>query len=218
MIGAGSTVGAHVVFHALTVLGDGCLVQDGAVLGKQPALARTSSLRSSEPLAPLVLGRQVTVGAGAVLFAGASVGDEVIVGDQAYIRERATIGASSVVGRGTGVDPEVTIGDRVRIQSQVYVTAGTIVEDDAFIGPGVMTTNDDAIGRPAPGEALRGPRIERGARVGGSVTLTPGVVIGAEAFVGAGSVVTKDVPARMRAYGVPARVVGEVADEDLLGA
>lgn len=186
------------------------------MLGKQPALARTSSLRTSEPLAPLVLGEQVTVGAAAVLFAGASVADEVIVGDQAYVRERAVIGASSVIGRGTGVDPEVTIGARVRVQSQVYVTAGTVIEDDAFVGPGAITTNDNAVGRPAPGEALRGPRIERGARVGGGVTLTPGVVIGAEAFIGAGSVVTKDVPPRMRAYGVPARVVGPVDPSELL--
>ncbi|MDO9353918.1 MAG: acyltransferase, partial [Solirubrobacteraceae bacterium] len=110
-----------------------------------------------------------------------------------------------------------TIGARVRIQSQVYVTAGTVVEDDVFIGPGASTTNDNAVGRPASGEALRGPRIERGARVGGSVTLTPGVVIGAEAFIGAGSVVTRDIPAGARAYGVPARVVGEVPTQDRLG-
>ncbi|MEN0015452.1 MAG: acyltransferase, partial [Solirubrobacteraceae bacterium] len=101
-------------------------------------------------------------------------------------------------------------------QSQVYVTAGTSIEDDVFIGPGAITTNDDAVGRPGPGEALRGPRIERGARVGGAVTLTPGVVIGREAFIGAGAVVTRDVPARTRAYGVPARVVGDVPEAEWL--
>jgi len=121
-----------------------------------------------------------------------------------------------VVGRGTGVDPDVTIGQRVRIQSQVYVTAGTVIEDDVFIGPCTTTTNDDAVGRPAAGEPLRGPRIERGARVGGNVTLTPGVVIGTEAFIGAGAVVTKDVPARTRSYGVPARVIGDVPAAELM--
>ena len=46
--------------------------------------------------------------------------------------------------------------------------------------------------------------------------LTPGVEIGEEAFVAAGAVVTRDVPPRAVAMGVPARVVREVGDEDLL--
>ena len=40
--------------------------------------------------------------------------------------------------------------------------------------------------------------------------------IGEEAFIAAGAVVTRDVPARGVAMGVPARVVREVPDEDLL--
>ncbi|MBW3652810.1 MAG: N-acetyltransferase, partial [Actinobacteria bacterium] len=64
--------------------------------------------------------------------------------------------------------------------------------------------------------ALRGPVLRRACRVGGGVTLCPGVEVGEEAFVAAGAVVTRDVPARAVAMGVPARVVREVGDEDLL--
>ena len=46
--------------------------------------------------------------------------------------------------------------------------------------------------------------------------LTPGVEIGEEAFVAAGALVTSDVPARAVVMGVPARVVRDVPDEDLL--
>ena len=46
--------------------------------------------------------------------------------------------------------------------------------------------------------------------------LTPGVEVGEEAFVGAGAVVTRDVPARTRMAGVPARSIGTVADDQLL--
>ena len=46
--------------------------------------------------------------------------------------------------------------------------------------------------------------------------LVPGVEIGEEAFVAAGAVVTSDVPARAVVMGVPARVVRQVGDEDLL--
>ena len=40
--------------------------------------------------------------------------------------------------------------------------------------------------------------------------------IGEEAFVAAGAVVVSDVPARAVVMGVPARVVREVPEEDLL--
>ena len=46
--------------------------------------------------------------------------------------------------------------------------------------------------------------------------LLPGVEVGEEAFVAAGAVVTADVPARTVAMGVPARVVREVLEEELL--
>ena len=63
---------------------------------------------------------------------------------------------------------------------------------------------------------MRGRRSAAGARVGGGAILCPGVEIGEEAFVGAGAVVTKDVPARAVVVGSPARVIREVAEEELL--
>jgi len=91
-----------------------------------------------------------------------------------------------------------------------------VVEDDVFIGPGVVTTNDHAMGRHARGAPLLGPVFKRACRIGGGVVLTPGVVIGEEAFVAAGALVTRDVAARDVVMGVPARVVRRVGDEDLL--
>jgi acetyltransferase-like isoleucine patch superfamily enzyme len=96
------------------------------------------------------------------------------------------------------------------------VTGGSVVEDDVFIGPGVVTTNDDTMGRHRAGEPIRGPVLRRACRVGGGAVLRPGVVIGEEAFVAAGAVVVRDVGPREVVLGVPARVVREVGDEDLL--
>ncbi len=108
------------------------------------------------------------------------------------------------------------IGQRVLIQSGVYVTAGSVVEDDVFLGPGVLTTNDDTMGRHPAGAPLRGPTFRRACRVGGGAVLVPGVEVGEEAFVAAGALVTRDVAARQVVMGVPARVVREVPDGDLL--
>jgi acetyltransferase-like isoleucine patch superfamily enzyme len=98
----------------------------------------------------------------------------------------------------------------------VYVTSGAVVEDDVFLGPGVVMTNDDTMGRHPKGEGLAAPIVRRAARVGGAAVLVPGIEIGEEAFVGAGAVVSKDVAPRDVVLGVPARVVRQVTDADLL--
>ena len=208
--------GAHVVVGPATVVGDGGVIEDGVVLGKVPRLASTSTAARGPGPDPLVLGAQVTVCAGAIVYAGARVGDRAIVGDQAQVRERSTIGADSVVGRGSTVDNDVTVGTGVRVQTLVYLTAYSTIEDDVFVGPGVVTTNDNTMMRHPRDRALRGVTLRRACRVGGGAVITPGVEVGEEAFVAAGAVVTRDVPPRAVVVGVPAKVVREVGDEDLV--
>jgi UDP-2-acetamido-3-amino-2,3-dideoxy-glucuronate N-acetyltransferase len=213
-LGAGVSLGANVVIHAGTIVGDGCVLEDGTILGKRPRLAKSSGAHGD--VGPLVLAEQVTVCAGAIVFAGATVGAGTILGDQSYVRERSRIGADSVIGRGSVVDNDVTVGARVRVQTNVYLTAFTTVEDDVFLGPGALTTNDNAMTRHPPDVPLSGALMRRACRIGGGAVLTPGVEIGEEAFVAAGAVVTSNVPPRAVVMGAPARVVREVPDEDLL--
>jgi UDP-2-acetamido-3-amino-2,3-dideoxy-glucuronate N-acetyltransferase len=210
--------GAHVVVHDDTIIGAGCAIEDHAVLGKRPRLAKHSSARGA--VEGLRVGAGASVGTGAVLFAGATIGEGAIVGDQAFVRERSSIGAGSVIGRGSVVDNDVVVGARVRVQTNVYLTAFTLIEDDVFVGPGALTTNDDTMARHGDEmdgrDSIKGATLRRACRVGGGAVLTPGVEIGEEAFVAAGAVVTRDVPPRAVVIGVPARVVREVGEEDLL--
>jgi UDP-2-acetamido-3-amino-2,3-dideoxy-glucuronate N-acetyltransferase len=214
LIDPDASLGAYVVVHAGTTIGAGCVVEDHAVLGKRPRLARGSS--ASGEVSGLRIERAATVGTGTVVFAGTRIGEEVIVGAQAFVRERCEIGAGSLIGRGTVVENDVILGERVRVQTNVYVTAFTRIEEDVFIGPGAVMTNDNTMARHARGEKLAGPTLKRACRIGGGAVLTPGVEVGEEAFVAAGALVRNDVPARAVVMGVPARVVREVPDEDLL--
>jgi acetyltransferase-like isoleucine patch superfamily enzyme len=209
-----ASIGGGVIVHGATTVGAGCIIEDRVVLGKQPRLAEGSAAQGQ--VGRLELAAGATVCCGAVVFAGASIGERAIVGDQSFVRERTSIGAGSVIGRGSVVDNDVTVGVRVRVQTNVYLTAFTVVEDDVFVGPGVVTTNDDTMARHAPGAALAGATLRRGCRIGGGAVLTPGVQIGEEAFVAAGALVTHDVPPRAVVMGAPARVVRDVPDEDLL--
>ncbi|MHB8694041.1 MAG: acyltransferase [Solirubrobacteraceae bacterium] len=208
-------IGANVVIHSGTVIEPGVAVQDGVVLGKE-AVTAPHSKAPARPAGGLLVRGGATVCTGAVVFAGATIGSSAIIGDQAHIREGAVIGEETVIGRGSAVGPEARIGQRVRAQTNIWLTSWTVVEDDVFVGPGVVTLNDDTMARLARGAPLRAPILRRACRIGGGVVLTPGVEVGEEAFVAAGAVITRDVPARAIVMGVPGRPTGEVPDEQLL--
>jgi acetyltransferase-like isoleucine patch superfamily enzyme len=199
-----------------TVIGEGCQILDYAVVGKQPTLSPRSTAKREE-LPRLELGAGTIVSTGAVVFAGTTVGERVVVGDQACVRERCTIGDDVVIGRGSLVENDTSVGALTKIQAHAYITAYSLLEENVFIAPCVITTNDNFMGRTEKRhELVKGPTIRRGARIGGGAVLLPGIEVGEEAFVGAGAVVLRDVPAQAVMVGSPARQIREVPDEELL--
>ncbi|MBC7460178.1 MAG: N-acetyltransferase [Thermoleophilia bacterium] len=130
-----------------------------------------------------------------------------------------TVGSRCVLGRSALVENDTTLGDRVKVQANAYLTAYMTVEDDVFVAPCVMTTNDNFMGRTKVRFAsIGGPTFRAGARVGGGAVILPNIVIGAEGFVAAGAVVTKGVAPRTLVVGTPARPLREVPANELLGA
>ena len=211
-----SEVADTAIVYPGTVLGEGCKVLDYAVVGKQPTLSPRSTAKRDQ-LAPLEVGAGTVVSTGAVVFAGTTIGERVVVGDQACVRERCTIGDDVVIGRGSLVENDTSVGALTKIQAHAYITAYSLLEDNVFIAPCVITTNDNFMGRTEERhELVKGPTIRRGARIGGGCVLLPGIEIGEEAFVGAGAVVIRDVPPRALVVGNPARQIREVPDEELL--
>jgi acetyltransferase-like isoleucine patch superfamily enzyme len=215
-VGPGCVIGDHVTICSGAVLGHGCTVSDFAMVGKRPKLGPRSTAKAGE-LPGLVLGDGCSIGSHTVLMAGSVFGRGCIVGDNAGVRERCAIGDGVVVGRSVTVENDTTIGSRTKIQSGAYVTAYVTIEEDCFIAPMVVTTNDNFMGRTEERfKHLRGCTVRRGARIGGGAHILPGIEIGEEAFVATGSVVTRDVPAGKLVMGVPAKVVGDVPAEQLL--
>lgn len=142
----------------------------------------------------------------AVVEDGAVIGSGTRIWHNSHVREGSLIGADCTVGFSVFVDAGVRIGDRCKIQNHVSVYQGVELEDEVFVGPAAMFSND-LYPRACPDDWEVSPTVVRtGASIGTNATIVCGVEIGAWSLVAAGAVVTGDVPAHGLVVGNPARL------------
>ena len=217
VVGAGCVIGHNVVIHAGTVVGDNVRIDDGAVLGKLPMKAANSATTGDEGLPPARIGNGCIIGTSVVIYAGCELGSRVLVADLASVREDVTVGDFTIVGRGVTVENHCTIGRYCKLESECYVTAYSSLADRVFVAPGVVTSNDNFIGRTEERfKHFKGVTVERGGRIAAGAIILPGKTVGADAVVAAGSVLTNDAPAKKIVLGSPARLKKDVPEEQLL--
>jgi len=159
---------------------------------------------------PLVDGGAPLIHPTAEVEDGAEVGAGTRVWHFAHVRSGAPIGERCVLGKSVFVDSGVVIGAGCRIQNFVSIYSGVTLEDDVFVGPSAVFTND-RYPRASGGEWDRLPTLVRmGASIGANATVLCGLTIGEPAVVGAGAVVTADVEPHRLVVGNPAKPVGWV--------
>jgi UDP-2-acetamido-3-amino-2,3-dideoxy-glucuronate N-acetyltransferase len=130
----------------------------------------------------------------------------------AHILPGAVVGTDCNICDHAFVEGDVRVGNGVTIKNGVQLFDGVVVDDDVFLGPNCVFTNDrNPRATVKKGASERVPtRLERGCTVGANATVVCGVMLHPGAFVGAGAVVVKDVPAHALVVGNPARQVGWV--------
>lgn len=216
-IGAGTVIGHHAVICKDTQIGENVRIDALACVGKLPMQAKNSAVTALKELPPAKIGAGSIIGTSAVLYRGAQLGESCLAADFAVIREEVSVGDLTIIGKGATIENRCTVGKRTKIQTNAYITAYSVVGDDCFIGPCVVTSNDNYAGRTkARFAAFRGVTVLNGGRIGAGAVILPGRTIGEDGLVAAGSVVTHDVPSKTVVAGNPARALKPVLPEQLL--
>jgi len=128
----------------------------------------------------------------------------------AHVMKNSRIGRSCNIGEHCYIEQGATLGNNVTVKNGVNVWMGVTIEDNVFLGPNCVLTND-----PNPrayikksADSLVGTLIRNNATIGANATIVCGVTIGRYAFIGAGAVVIRSVRDFALVVGSPARQIG----------
>jgi len=192
------------IIHPNVRFGANHRLDDFVIIGAPPRETSPGEMATS-------IGANAIIRSHTVIYAGNHIGENFQTGHSVMIRECNEIGDDVSIGTHSNIEHHVRIGNRVRIHSRVFIPEYSILEDDSWVGPGAVFTND--LYPPSNrADALKGPHLMSGARVGANVTLLPGVIIGRNALVGAGAVVVCDVPDGKVVVGNPARIIKDCSE------
>ena len=141
----------------------------------------------------------------ALIDEGARIGARTRIWAFAHVLGGAVIGDDCNICDHTFLEGGVQLGNRVTVKCGVSLWNGVKAEDDVFVGPDAVFTNDARPrSRRYPPEFLK-TVLKQGCSIGANSTVLPGLTIGRWAMVGAGAVVTRDVPDYALVTGNPAR-------------
>ncbi len=128
-------------------------------------------------------------------------------------------------GKGTSVYENVYVYGKPTVGRDVWIgplaildaTGGLEIGEGSEISCGVMIFTHSTHLRTVSEQQIdivrRPVKIGRHVYIGSGAIILPGVTVGDRSIVGAGAVVTCGIPERRVAFGVPARVVGNVLGE-----
>ena len=214
LLGDNVTMGNNVTIYPKVKIGDGCRILDGAVIGRLPISTGITTLPLTREFLPVEIGPGCVIGCNSVLYTGVSLGERVLIGDLAAVRECTVLEDEVLIGQATTIHRDLRIGKRTHISYWCHI--GARIEEDVFISTGVNAVDDNNVYLTRFGlqdVRVESPIIRRFAVIGLSASLIPGVEIGEGAFVAAGALVTKDVSPWTMVAGVPARHFGHIPTE-----
>jgi UDP-2-acetamido-3-amino-2,3-dideoxy-glucuronate N-acetyltransferase len=138
-----------------------------------------------------------------------TIGKNTKIWQFAVVLKGARIGENCNICSHCFIENEVIIGNNVTVKAGAYLWNGMEIEDDAFIGPNVVFTND-IYPRSKQFKAPAKTLIKKGVSLGANSTILAGTTLGEYAMTGIGSVITKNLKSHGLYYGNPAKHKGWV--------
>jgi len=138
------------------------------------------------------------------------IGERTRIWPFAHVMSGAEVGSDCNVGEHAFIETGAVLGNNVTVKNGVSIWSGITIEDNVFLGPDCVLTNDPNprayIKKPA--DALGRTLIRAYSTVGANATILCGITVGRYAFIGAGAVVVRSVPDFALVVGNPARRIG----------
>ncbi|AHJ96406.1 acyltransferase [Hymenobacter swuensis] len=130
-----------------------------------------------------------------------------------HVLDGVRIGADCNICDHCFIENGVVIGSNVTLKCGVYLWTGITTEDNVFIGPNVVFTNDVRPRSKNKDFVLAKTVLKYGCSLGANSTILAGVTVGRYALTGIASAVTRDVKDYALVYGNPARQHGWIDEQ-----
>jgi len=221
VIGDNVTIGHYAVIHSGSIIGEETIIGPFCIIGHPTKVElqkwdfsatspKVKDLIVKEPITRI--GPKSTIRPGTVVYRHVTIGERLRTGHNALIREHTTIGDRVIIGTRATLDGYIEIGKGTMVQTQCYIAQSVRIGEGVFIAPNCLFFDNK---RMILGEGLSGAIVEDFVRIGGGTKVLPGVKIGKYSIVGSGSLVTKDIPSKVLAVGVPARVQRTLSQDEI---
>jgi len=120
----------------------------------------------------------------------------------------------NIISQHSVISPRAHLGKGICVLAGVIINVNTVIDDNCIINTACSIDHDCYIGKSshiAPGVAMSGTvKIGEGVHIGTGASVIDRISIGDWSYIGGGAAVVKDIPSRVMAYGVPARIIRKI--------